>query len=29
VTEAGGEALIWSINQRTAQAPTALIAAAR
>ena len=28
VTEAGGEALIWPINQRTAQAPTALIAAA-
>jgi hypothetical protein len=27
VTEAGGEALIWPINQRTAQAPTALIAA--
>lgn len=28
VTEAGCEALIWPINQRTAQAPTALIAAA-
>jgi hypothetical protein len=29
VTEASGEALIWRINQRTAQAPTALIAVAR
>jgi hypothetical protein len=28
VTEVGGEALIWPINQRTAQAPTALIVAA-
>lgn len=28
VAEAGGETLVWRINQRTAQAPTALIAAA-
>lgn len=27
--EAGGEALVWKINPRTAQAPTALIATAR